>query len=249
MAKSAFEKKFRHNLGRVDKRLDAYIEDAGDEKSIRGARTALRRLDATFSLLPKKVRRQNRSKMEKYRKFFKANSRVRDYDIIYSRLVALGAQDAGKALQKKRKAELQRALALARSLKKMAAMRLDGMQDDKLEARIDKSTTKLAGRIKELLPVVLSDDNKVKELHRLRKDCKKLRYVLEMAPAGGNGKYVKMAAKAVRNKDLEELQDRLGAIHDSDVTIAYLQSIKSQLVEKEAVNRKQLYLAFVRFMK
>ena len=249
MTKSAFVKKFHHNLRRVDERLDTYIEDPGDEKSIRGARTALRRLDATFSLLPKKMRRQNRSKMEKYRKFFKANSRVRDYDMIYGRLVALGAQDAGKALQKKRKVEVQKALTLARSLKKMTAMRLDGMQDDKLEARLDKSTTKLVGRIKELLPVVLSDDGKVKELHRLRKDCKKLRYVLEMAPADGKGEYVKMAARAVRNKDLEELQDRLGAIHDSDVTISYLQSIKSQLVEKEAVNRKQLYLAFVRFMK
>ena len=249
MSKSAFEKKFCHNLERVDKRLDTYIKDPGDEKSVRSARTALRRLDATFSLLPKNMRRQNRSKMEKYRKFFKANSKVRDYDMISGRLVALGAPDAGMILQRKRKAELKRALVLAQSLKKMAAMRLDGMQDDKLKARLDKSTTKLVGRIKESLPVVLSDDAKVKELHRLRKDCKKLRYLLEMAPADGKGKYVKMAARAVRNKDLEELQDSLGAIHDSDVTISYLQSIKSQLVEKEAVNRKRLYLEFVRFMK
>ncbi len=249
MARSAFEKKFRHNLERVGKRLDAYIRDPGSEKNIRGARTALRRLDATFSLLPKKVRRQNRSKMEKYRKFFKANSKVRDYDIISSRLAALGAPDESKVLQRKRKAELQRALALARSLKKMAAMRLDGMQDDKLEARLDKATAKLTIKMKELLPVVLSDGNRVKELHRLRKDCKKLRYVLEMAPAESKARYAKMAARVIHNNALEELQDRLGTIHDSDITIAYLQSIKSQFVEKEVASRKQQYLAFVRYMK
>ncbi len=246
MAKTAFEQNFRHNLKLVGKRLNVYIKDPDNEKNIRGVRTALRRLDATFSLLPKKMRKKNRLKMEKYREFFKANSKMRDYDMISSRLTALHASNVGDALKRKRKAELARALRLAKSLKRAAPMKVYGIQDDKLGSRIDRLTGKLAGIIKELLPVVLSDSSKVKELHRLRKDCKKLRYILEAASADSKREY----AKAIRGKDLEEVQDLLGAVHDSDVTIEYLNSIKnSQLAKKEAANRKQLYLAFVRYMK
>lgn len=245
MAKTVFEQNFRHNLKRVDKRLDAYIKDQDNDENIRGVRTALRRLDAAFSLLPKKLRKRNHKKMEKYRKFFKANSKIRDYDMISTRLAALHASDVGDALKRKRKAELARALKLAKSLKRTAPMKVDGIPDDKFRARTDMLTDRLAGSIKELLPAVLSDSSKVKELHRLRKDCKTLRYILEVAPADSKEKY----AKVIRGKDLEKMQHLLGAAHDSDVTIEFLKNTNSRLAKKEAGNRRQLYLAFVRYMK
>jgi CHAD domain-containing protein len=54
MAKSAFELRFSQNLKRVDKRLRAYLADPENEDNIHDVRVAIRRLDATFSLPPKK---------------------------------------------------------------------------------------------------------------------------------------------------------------------------------------------------
>jgi len=250
MAEVVFRQKFRHNLKLVDRRLDAYIKNPDDQKNVKSVRTALRRLDAVFSLLPKKLRRQNCKKIEKYKEFFKANSNVRDYDMISSKMIMLSAFDVSSDLEKKRRAELQKALRLARALKKMTPVQVDSISDDKLRERMRGLTDKLVGTIKELLPVVLSDSSKIKEIHKLRKDCKKLRYILEAMPEDSKLKYEKMAARAIRNKKLKELQDHLGAVHDSDVTIGYLRRIRRiKLAEKEAANRKQQYLAFIRYMK
>lgn len=249
-----FEQKFVRNLDRIGKRLEVYIENPNNEKSIHDIRTSLRRLDSTFSLLPKKLRKQNRKKIIKYREFFKVNGKMRDYDVISSKLDALGAPpDAKGALQKQRNAEHQRTLKMAKALKKMTPFELDGIadndNDDKLGARFEKVIGKVASRVEKLLPIVLSDDTKVQELHRLRKTCKKLRYIIEVAPEYGIKKYNKVVAKAICNKSLEEIQNMLGAIHDSDVTIEYLHIIKSSLAEKEATSRRLQYLEFVRYMK
>jgi CHAD domain-containing protein len=117
----------------------------------------------------------------------------------------------------------------------------------KLESRIDGAAGKLGVKINEAFPVVLSDSSKVEELHRLRKDCKKLRYILEMVPPAGRKKYERAVSLALV---LEELQDLLGAIRDSDITIEYLQGSRSkiarELAAREAGNRDRLYRDLVR---
>lgn len=242
MAKPAFGRKFRQNLRRVDKRLKAYLAEPESEKNIHDIRTAIRRLDATFSLLPKKARRRYRGSIEMYKEFLKASSSARDCDIIAGRVSTLGDLDTAD-LQKKKKVELIKATKLARRLKKLPATRLDGAPDIK---RIDKLVRRLADRIVEVLPAVLSDSSKVEELHRLRKDFRKLRYVLEMVPAGRRRGYLKAIGKDV---NLRELQALLGLIHDSDITIEYLRGKGSrQLLGKETASRMQLYKKFVRHM-
>lgn len=244
MAKSAFERKFSQNLERVDKRLKAYLADPESEKNIHDVRVSIRRLDATFSLLPKKVRRRYRGSIEKYRKFLKASSNARDCDIIAGRISTLGEFDTA-GLQKKKKAELAKATKLARPLKKLPAVRLAGAPDSR---RIDKVVRRLVEKIQKEQPAVLSDSSRIEELHRLRKDFRKLRYVLEMVPAGDRKRYMKKAFD--RNIALKELQALLGLIHDSDITIDYLRSKGSrQLLNLETRNRMQLYKKFVRYMK
>ena len=83
--------------------------------------------------------------------------------MISSRLSALGIPlDLDGTLHKKRNAELQKAIRLARSLKKMAPVELDDITGDKLSARIDKVMSKLANRVEKPLPVVLSNVTKKK---------------------------------------------------------------------------------------
>jgi CHAD domain-containing protein len=247
MARPTFKQKFRQNVKRVGKRLAAYLADPESEKTIHDVRTAIRRLDATFPLLPKKARRRYRGSIEKYREFLKASSNARDCDIIAGRISTLGNLDTSD-LQKKKKAEIAKATRLAQPLKRLPPMRLAGAPDGR---RIDKVVRRLAGSIGKMLPVVLSDSSKVEDLHRLRKDFRRMRYVLEMVPAGDRKVYVKKAFRVTdRDVALKELQALLGLIHDSDITIEYLRSRRSrQFLNKEVAIRTQLYKKFVRYMK
>jgi CHAD domain-containing protein len=240
-------RKFRQNLKRIDRRLEVYLADPENEKNIHDIRTSVRRLDATFPLLPKKVRSRYRSRIEKYRQFLQASSRARDCDIIAGRIAALGNLDAAD-LQRRKKAELAKATLLARSLKKLPPAKIPAQDGE----RAGKVVGRLAGRIGATLPQVIADADKVEELHGLRKRFRKLRYVLETVPAGDKKKYIKKAARAAGKEiALEEMQALLGLIHDSDVTIEYLRGRPDakQILNKEVAIRRQLYKKFVRRMK
>ncbi|MGI0016098.1 MAG: CHAD domain-containing protein [Nitrososphaera sp.] len=252
---SYYGKKFQKTLDRVNKRLVTFLKDPADAARIHNTRTSLRRLDAMFSLLPKKDRRINDGQIRKCKKFFKLSSSLRDADVIRTKIAALSpeARAMDVRLQRKRSAELLRVTKMARVFKPLR-MRVD-VRPDKLESRIDKITEKLSKRIRKNLPIVLSDSHKVEELHKLRIDCKRLRYVLETLPPSKAKKYQKRVAESLgksRNAILlEELQDKLGDMHDSDITLRYLKRSKAKMAEelaaKEVSIREQLYKKLVRY--
>lgn len=243
---------------RLNKRLKAYLAEPENEKNVHDVRTSVRRLDVMFSLLPRKIRRLNRRKIDEYRKFFRANSRVRDLDVIRAKLEELSPNPGMlEHLQQKRKVELKRAIKLARSVRNMRPVRVDSLPSNKFKSRIGKITDRLSERIKTTFPVVLSDVTKIDELHRLRKDCKKLRYVIEVLPARSarahEGKVPGAVGKKGGVKLLAELQRVLGDIRDCDITIQYLSRARSEgareLLAKEAANRARLYRDFVEYVK
>jgi CHAD domain-containing protein len=251
-----FQKKLQENLERVNKRLNVYLSDPNNEKNIHGIRTSLRRLDASFSILPKKLRTRNRKQIEQYKEFFRANSKVRDFDVIMCRIAALGAPETIKlGLRKKRKLELERARKLALVVKALKPMHVEYVSTNKLKSRIDKTADKLCSMIMETLPIALSSSAQVEDLHRLRKDCKELRYTFEIIPTGYRKRYEKMATSAIGNASitLEKLQNLLGLIRDSGLTIEYLKSINSKvaktLAAKEAGKHYQLHREFVKYVK
>jgi CHAD domain-containing protein len=257
-ARSFFEGKFDQNFQRVGKSLKIYLADPNNEKYVHDIRTSLRRLDTLYSLLPKKLRRRNRKQIEKYKNFFRANSKIRDLDIIHNKVAALakGTPDASKLelqLQRRRQTELRQAVKLAKALEKVPSIAIKSTPQCKIESRIGKMIDRLSVRIKEMLPIILSDSTKKEELHMLRKNCKKLRYIFEILPGSHIKKYSKKVVGTIGAKDLKEIQDMLGAICDSDITIEYLQNSRSgfakQLVTKEAGKRDYLYREFVKYMK
>lgn len=246
MAKSAFARKFQQIAKRAGRRFEVYLADPQNEENVHEVRTSVRRLDSTLSLLPKKVRTRYRGRIEKYREFLGVSSRARDCDVIVGRISMLGDLDTSD-LKRKKTADLARATRLARSLKRLRPGRL--AQDNR---RIDKVARRLIERIGKGLPTVLSDGGKVKELHRLRKDFRNLRYILETVPAADKKKFMKKAARAAgRDLELKELQALLGLIHDSDVTIEYLRGKpgEDRILKKEIRTRRQLYQKFVKHMK
>jgi CHAD domain-containing protein len=252
------EVKFLKNSKRLDKRIKIYLEDPSNEKHIHDVRTSLRRLDTLYSLLPKKLRKRNRKLIEQCKSFFRANSKIRDLDIIHKKIAVLakGAPDASKLdlqLQRRKKTELRQALRLAKALGKRSSMAIKGISSSKIEKRMNKIIERLTIRIREMLPLVLSDDTKKEELHSLRKNYKKLRYVFEVLPESHIKNYGKKLDSTIGGKDLKEIQEKLGLIHDSDITMDYLQNsrqgLAKQLVNKETAERNNLYIEFIKYMK
>ncbi|HEX9677817.1 CHAD domain-containing protein [Nitrososphaera sp.] len=253
-----FASRFEKSAQLVKERLRAYMAEPDNEEKVHDVRTSLRRLDASFLLMPKKFRKRNRRQIDAHKQFFRANSRVRDYDIMRGRMAARAQGELlsqlADALDKKRKAGVARALGMARLLFALPAASLEGLGDEELESTMDEVAGRLVGKIKKRFPVVAANRGAVEELHELRKDLKKLRYVFEVMPAGLKKPYEKKASKILNRKkkpvmqQLKELQDALGAMHDIDITLQYLAALGKKtavsLIESEKAERDELFSKF-----
>jgi CHAD domain-containing protein len=244
------------NLQSVNNRVSKYLKTP-NAKQIHDVRTSIRRLDATYLILPKKNR--TGSSLSDYvlkcKEFFKANSEIRDLDIIYERLQKYPSnaqRDAViEALKASRVATLERAKTIASSLKSIDTTRIIdkiGVTEKDLQKRYNKMISRLISRIESTFPAVLTNQAKLEELHELRISCKKLRYLLELLPEEKN-KVLKT------RKTLQKLQDILGTIHDYDFTIDHLSSLEQSSIEIQEIitiekeERNAKYREFLRFCK
>ncbi len=247
-----FLTKLSENLQRVNNRINKYLKKP-NAKQIHDVRTAIRRLDATFSSLPKKYRIG--SSLSKYvlqcKELFKINSEIRDFDIINEKLQKYpsNAQRDSiiETLKETRNAKLETAKTLALSLKGIdIATILDeiSVTEKELQKRYNKILSRLISDIESTFPVVLAKPLALEELHDLRIACKKLRYMLELLPDEN-----KVAVQI--GKSLQKLQDILGSVHDSDFTIGYLRSLPQSSKEiQEIINMEndERRLKFEQFM-
>jgi CHAD domain-containing protein len=228
-------------------RLDKYLKNPTEE-NVHDVRIAIRKMESAWIVLPKKIRQKGKIKrfIQTYKKFFKTNSEIRDFDIIQQRLGSIPLQtDQIKELIGQKKKRLMRAAkrqARKSSKVKLPAIAGDDVTPAKLERRFRKVTLGLIESMRALMPTVLSSEERVAELHKLRKDCKKLRYVMELSPTAESSGFV---AK------LKQMQEDLGLIHDIDITVVFLKKIASkhkianELVRLELENRSHLYAKFV----
>ena len=95
--------------------------------------------------------------------------------------------------------------------------------------------------------MVLTNKNKLKELHEMRKDSKKLRYLLELTSHQNKEIHTIIT-------ELEDIQDTLGTIHDCDTMIAYLKRIRHRnkvkhILDDEISERHKKYDDFIQFCK
>ena len=248
-----FLTKLSENLRRVHNRVNKYLKDP-NAKQIHDVRTAIRRLDATFLILPKKYR--NGSPLSEYvlkcKEFFKVNSEIRDYDIIYAKLQKYPSNaqrdSVIETLRATRDASLEHAKSIAGSLKSTDTSKIIdriGVTEKDLQKRFDKILARLISNIESTFPVVLTDSLKIEELHDLRISCKKLRYLLELLPDENQG-----ALKT--RKTLQKLQDILGAIHDYDFAIEYLSSLGQSSLEIQeiiAIEKEERCAKFDEFLR
>ncbi len=241
-----FLNKSERNIQRVNNKLDDYLKDPNEEQ-IHDIRTAVRRLRASNQALPKAIR--NKKELREFvansKALFTLNSKIRDYDIILELLskytedvsspkreqqqVSHSSQvivNISKSLETLRNKKLTASKTLAVELRKLAVPKLDNVKinksEKKLKKRFNKVVDKFANTIEKNYPVVLSSPKRLAELHEMRKDCKKLRYLLELLPGITNGKDEGKDKSSQLIEELEKVQDMLGMIHDYDTTIAYI---------------------------
>lgn len=238
--------KSERNIQRVNNKLDDYLK-APNEEHIHDIRTSIRRLRASYQSLPKSIR--NKKKIKKFvaksKELFSINSKVRDYDIIFEMLSEYVSSEKApkheqqqlsqssraisnllKSLETVRNRELTEAKTLAVELRKLSVPKLGdnniNISKKKLKKRFNNVVGKLANTIEKNYPVVLSSSKRLIELHEMRKDCKKLRYLLELLPIDTDVKNQDKDKVSQLIDELEKVQDMLGTIHDYDTTIAYI---------------------------
>ena len=187
----------KRNISRVSNKLDEYLTNP-DEKNIHDIRTSIRRLDACYKTLPKKIRNKKQIKtyVDKSRDLFKINSQIRDFDVITDLITNNNSKhETGNGngnnmhqtkLENRRVSKLKEAKVVAVGLRKLSVPKVDknNISAGKLIKRYNKLISNFGSRIQLNLPLVMTDADKVNELHEMRKDCKKLRYLLELVPHG-----------------------------------------------------------------
>lgn len=201
--------------------------------NVHDLRTSARRMESIVDLLPKIVRK--RKKFKKYlsilRKFFRSTTEIRDLDVVRQNLESYSSlPQVSNAIQITLK---ERTHLISNALKhgelfletKCPKIGKKDLSSKKLSKRRDKILKDLTAKLQEELPIVLDDYRKIRELHDMRKECKRLRYTLELLPSRNDSQLV------ARMRDWQSV---LGAIRDIDVTEQFAEK-KGLLEELEEV--------------
>lgn len=236
-------------LSNIRKGLARYVERRSFV-DIHDVRAHIRRLDTAFALLPKPLRTERRMKayFRKLDRFYKLNTETTDLEVVRRELSALRhIGDSARLLTgetQERNLLTRGALRLAMDLLSRGPptiRRLD-VSKGKLTKRWARVVMEVTRRMDEDYPKVISDADRVAELHRLRRDSRRLRYLLM---------FVKRSKEVSDlGRLFVEVQDALGAIRDCDATIRFLGASGNprtyqRASRRESSKRATLYTEFV----
>ena len=209
-----------------------FLPDRPNPEQVHDLRVTIRRLQVLRRLLPREVRSTQSSREFGFAlgSVLKASSQLRDLDTLIVTLepyreilddeisVSLSNQRSDAAAQAKTASE--QLLESAPPYFDQPKVRRGGLSR-RLRKRVKKSSRLVAA----LVDQVLKDETKVGELHMLRKQAKKLRYLLELAEQ-----------TTTELRVLIRWQESLGAIHDLDVAIEYLNKSREPLTKQKALH-------------
>lgn len=244
--------RFQGDLSLLEMGLSRYISGS-DPEAVHHLRTMVRRFQASSSLLPRSVRLEDSfvEYGDAARRLFKTAGGVRDLDTV--RAILLDHEEGGgynggillEEVQDSRASIFLDSLRFARKVVRMDVPQVvsTDLDSKKVERRFLKLTRRYATSIQEKFAVVIESPDDVGAIHDLRKDCKRLRYLMQLS--------ITRRAHELAQR-LEGIQDDTGIIHDEDVTIEFLKrstrrhrpaaAVLKRLVDR----RKRRYTEFVR---
>lgn len=221
------------------------LSDRPTPDEIHDLRVTARRVQVMRRLLPRAIRVSDAFKASGLvlKTVMKRTSQLRDLDTLTSTLEEHRASLPGELFVALRN---QRSDAAAHA--KLACNLLTDSPPpavDASEVRGKRLSRKLRKRARghgraavKLLPGVLKDESRTDRLHSLRLEVKKLRYLLELSDRSPPEMDV-----------VTRWQDSLGAVHDLDVALEFLQKgsleLKGWAIEELRRSRHQKYLDFV----
>jgi len=242
-------KKFAKSYKAKTKRLLGFggLPTRPSPGTIHNLRVSARRFQAIASLLPKKTRRS-----KEYRRFdlavkslLKVTSQTRDFDILADTLGpytdALPSELLG-FVRNERSDAATLALPAMNALSNLSppSIRPRDVDGKRLSRRLQRRIDGRSRVVEQLLRVVVNDESKVQELHALRIEGKKLRYLLELTDEPRPALSV-----------ISKWQDSLGRLHDLDVAMAFLQEKRWDFPKTEVLSRLQRsrHSGYTRFTK
>jgi CHAD domain-containing protein len=221
--KASFPAKYARTRKILAKRLKVYLKDSNPE-NVRSLRIAIRRMSLSIELLPKKMRKEKATQtfVASLDEASKANAKVRDLDIVISKISTykpeMSIDNQIAKIKETRESQLQAARRQTLELQKQPIPKIKekDVSTPKLQKRLTKTTNQLILAINGRLALVLQDSKNFRDLHLLRMDCRRLRYLAELFRS-------KKTARLLSR--LRSWQSQLGFIHDSDLTIDYLRNL------------------------
>jgi CHAD domain-containing protein len=236
IASRQLARNFNQNIATLDTRLDEFLK-SGDSPTTAALRRATKRLRTSYSVLPKRVRRLPRVRryVSASKKLSRAAGKVRDADTIAAWTMQLPDGRDQRSfisdLERLRAHALRTALLKAKKLRRAKTPSLDLRDHDDFGAgtRAEKVETRFERRVDREFEEFLTTQEVV-VMHALRKDSKRLRYLLELTRDG--------AAPPLAGR-LRSIQDDLGAIRDHDLVIDYLRS-RVKLTSTRALIREEI---------
>lgn len=203
---------------RLESKVNAFLSHA-DQETIHDIRTTSRRIQAYADLLPKGIRKK--SKLSLYlthvRALFKSTTPIRDIDVVESKLQKFETNPDVKQIldEKKRSREdfLKVAYKAVNNLKKVRAPRFKTYRVS--ESKLSKRKRKVLRRYRAVLARQLKlASPTIEQLHEFRKNCKMLRYSLEVD-----------SKKNTLMSQLVKIQGDLGIAMDVHATLTALSTL------------------------
>lgn len=241
-----FIKAYEEVCSRTSQTLRDFLRNPDGEHT-HDLRVAIRKFRVLTDLIPKKTQsKELRHFRRRCRKLLELTSRVRDLDIVRTRLERQGTDTAIRhalaRLDDEREVSVGDSMNIGLKLFDSALPSVAERKVPKVGRSLRKTLDGLDGGVARLLPAVIEDDSLVTELHTVRKNLRRLRYLLELLPQGR------------RNSEacttLRRWQDAIGEIRDTDIVIRWLLKAKQTakvrgLIITERKNRLVLYRGVV----
>lgn len=236
-----FQSIFQEKQSKIKKKLEDYLIEQGEEQ-IHDLRTSFRRLEATYLIFPNSFKRKKIDNfVSSYKSLFKKNSLIRDYDVIIEKLLKNGFTDQSdsiKYLKRQKEKKIKNAVKQGKKLSILKIPQIRKGNFEKIISKYEKTISSLVQKIQDFIPIVVSDESKIEELHLMRKVTKKLRYILEVDPDDSYRHLI---------DNMKSFQELLGDIHDSDITISFFKKYWKKfpelklLIQREEETRKRIY--------
>lgn len=246
-----FSKQLSRSTDRFNSRLKAFIASQ-NVKNVHDIRTLIRRIEVSFSLLPKNIRKKQTIAyyLTRSKSLFKLTSTIRDIDIVEGKIKKFqtfpGIPDILSRNAEKRKRLLSAALKSARALERTPSQRIKASQIS--ESKLARRRKKIERRFEDYLDgkaATMLSNPSPEQIHDFRKNCKMLRYAIEIDSSKKKEKLETI---------LEDIQTILGSVMDDYTTLRYLSEpflgdAGAPLVNELNTAKAREYNRFVRILK